>query len=467
MNKMKKITAFLCAAILTVSFTGCGNKGAEQEAANNAEAVEMQELRQSDYRGGVKRTLALKDIVLDTMDTMKANNNIIRQSSPNSFWTTDGYQDFVSTFLDEYIIDETIWFNEEQTDWNTILSQFIANPKFGDGESLSATFERNEKDDYTIANVPLSFYLEGTSLYIEDGKLNIKDYSHDISGNSTYHILYDCDKDWCKAYAQMPIEELSEYVRKVTMGLYEYRRIDDNTFAIQTRRERLLIKLKPAEIDTPICNREIAEFYYSKLVIGSSRTTFDPVQFKPEIDLLTGEMIDENREYNDLRKQYTFVNDMGEFSFAYGEDDSMFFLASEDMTTDWVFEDKSLQQAICYKDGALVVTTYNKLSTNYERFVFAKSDVPNSEVDKLEMLVEINNLVGVLDKEKVEVSDEVIVDNAETTEALTETTTSAEPLVDTTDVTETVTEAEGSETSEIEPTSEPAPEAMPEVTGTE
>ena len=465
MNKMKKITAFLCAALLTISFTGCGNKGTEQETANNVDTIEMQELRQSDYRGGVKRTLALKDLVLDTMDTMKANNDVIRQSSPNSFWTTDGYQDFVNTFLDEYIIEETGWFNEEQTDWDTILAQYITNPKFGNGDSLTANFEKNEKDDYTIANVPLSFYLEGTSLYIEDGKLNIKDYSHTIDGKGTYRILYDCDKDWCKSYATMPINELADYVRKITMGLYEYRRIDDNTFAIQTRRERLLIKLKPAEIDTPICNREIKEFYYSKLVLGSSRTTFEPATLKPEEDLLTGEILHENINYNSKRKDYPFVNDMCELSFTYGEDDSMFFLTSEDMTTDWVFEDKSLQQAICYKDGALVVTTYNKLSTNYERFVFAKSDVPNNEVDKLEMLVEINNLVGVLDKEKVEVSDEVIADNAETTETLTESTTSAEPLVDTTDVTETATE--GSETSEIVPTSEPAPEAISEVTETE
>ena len=65
---------------------------------SNATDKTGQELQQNDYRGGVIRTLTLKDSVLNVMEQMKSNNTAVRETSPNSYWTADGYQDFVSTF---------------------------------------------------------------------------------------------------------------------------------------------------------------------------------------------------------------------------------------------------------------------------------------------------------------------------------------------------------------------------------
>lgn len=92
------------------------------------------------------RTLTLKNMILDVMDGMKQNNGVVRSENPNSYWTTDGYQDFVSTLLDNSIIEDTQWFNEEETDWDTILSQYRSQTgKFSDGENLTCTITRNEK----------------------------------------------------------------------------------------------------------------------------------------------------------------------------------------------------------------------------------------------------------------------------------------------------------------------------------
>lgn len=74
----------------------------------------------------------------------------------------------------------------------------------------------------------------------------------------------------------------------------------------------------------------------------------------------------------------------------YGKNDSMFLTedVAKDITPDWVFEDGSLQQAICYKDKALVVTTYNKLSEKYERFTYSAESVKDEDIKKLEALEE-------------------------------------------------------------------------------
>lgn len=461
MSKTKRIFAVMLAAVMAVSMTACG-KDKQQTAEQEALSVELQELRQSDYRGGVKRAIAIKDNILEMMEDMKANNVTIRQTSPNSFWTVDGYQDFVSTFLDVQVIEDTQWFNEEQTDWDTILKQYMSNPAFSDGEQLTATFTRNEKDDYRIDNVPFSFNIKGEA--IVGGELEL--YDTTVSGSSSYRILYDCDKDWCKAYITMPPLEDDDDVRKIkdiTVNLFEYERIDDNTFSMQTSRERLLVKLQPVEGDVPICDRTVKELYYSKLVQEGCRTTFTPETPLLEKDLLTGEALEDNVAYNEKLRDYVWVNDEGDLAMWYGKNDSMFFNAPSDITPEWVFEDKSLQQAICYKDGVLVVTTYNKLSTNYERFVYALADADEKIATELEKLVEINNLVGLFDESALV---EPKPEDTEGEDATGETTTSTsevskEEATTETTVSENATENLSEEVTEEVTETEEATEAVP------
>lgn len=443
MKKTKRLLSAMLAAVMAVSLTACGGNSeqkAQQEAEQAALSLELQELRQGDYRGGVKRTLAFKDSIIEVMENMKSNNITIRQTSPNSFWTADGYQDFVSTLLDIDIIEDTQWFNEEETDWAAILQQYVTVAPFGSGEKLTSTITRNEKDDYSISGVAASLTAKGEAVL--DGELY--EYNAVMSNDISYRILYDCDKDWCKAYATMPIKELKkDNYKDVTVKLYEYQRVDDNTFAIQTSRERLLVVLNPAETDTPVCDRTIKEFYYSKLVQDGCRTTYTPDELLPETDLLTGEVLDDNIDYNQQVKDYLWLNREGDLAFWYGQNDSMFFRMPTDMTPEWVFEDKSLQQAICYKDGVLVVTTYNKLSTNYERFVYALASADEKIAGELEKLVEINNLVGLFDESAL-VEEKLETEDVEPSTGTTENSTSEADVYENT----TPTDAVNNETAE-------------------
>lgn len=106
-------------------------------------------------------------------------------------------------------------------------------------------------------------------------------------------MLYDCDKDWCKAYQETDVNSSYTVMPEITTQMFEYARINNDTFAIQTSRERLLVVLNPADSDTLISGRTIKEFYYSKLTQDGQRTTFTPYEELEEKDS-KGEIIVEN-----------------------------------------------------------------------------------------------------------------------------------------------------------------------------
>lgn len=383
-QSLRKSILLIIIAVIVLTLSACTDKKTAQ--ANNATTLdtETRELRQNDYRGGVKRTHAIQQGVLNVMESMKANNITIRSDNPNSFWTKEGYQDFVSTFLDIPIINDTQWFNEEETDWAAILAQMATvessfTTATNNGYQLQSgiTITRNEKDDYSITGVP-------------DNTL-VSLFGNGYNGRANYRILYDCDKDWCKAYATV---QFASEIPKITTQLYEYQRVDENTFAIQTSRERLMVVFEPVEADTDIRERTIKEFYYSKLIIDGQRTTFKPYEPLPETYSSTNIVATENIRKNEYMKKYPQINEYGDLMTRYGENDSMFFYSLKDIGRDWVFEDGSLQQAIVYKDGILIVTTFNKLSQQYERFIFVKPEANQQEIPELENIVVINGLVG-------------------------------------------------------------------------
>lgn len=89
--------------------------------------VSNPEIQQNDYRGGIMRTKALKQLVENTINTCKEKNTSIRKDNPNSFWDSEGYKDFVSNFLSSSVINDTKWFNEEETSFDDIVQQLSKN----------------------------------------------------------------------------------------------------------------------------------------------------------------------------------------------------------------------------------------------------------------------------------------------------------------------------------------------------
>lgn len=436
----RRISAVIAASLIMTTFalTGCGsnNKSStEINAQEQALDTATREIRQNDYRGGVMRTHALQDSILKVMEDMKQNNVVIRADSPNSFWTADGYQDFVVNFLSIAIIDDTQWCNEEETDWTTVVTQTggvqnsftVPNSDSATGFSpkySSFAVTRNEKDDYSITGI--SGVWNNNNLY---------------QGNTSYRILYDCDKDWCKAYSELNI---NNDLPTITTELFEYARIDSNTFAIQTSTERLVVILDTSEQDIDIRERKVKAFYYSKLTAEGARTTFEPYEPLPEYDEDTGGYLHQNALVNERMSTYSLMNNKGDLTLRYGVHDSIFLTEDivKNVNPEWVYEDRSLQQAIIYRDGALVVTTYNKLSETYERFIYAREDITDEYITELEDMVKIDNLVGIQEipeNVRQEKQEEPATEDITTTEAATTDIeiTTAEETITTTESTET------------------------------
>lgn len=393
--------------------TGCDKPLQEANEQSPVLDTATIEIRQNDYRGGITRTYALQWNVLNIMESMKRNNIVVREDNPNSYWTVNGYQDFVSTFLTSPIINDTQWFNEEETDWNTVVGQMGSVPNSftqvsdnGYAFKSGIYVERNEKDDYSIY---------GTTAYIGSD-----------SGKSTYRILYDCDKDWCKAFSTVDIN--GSGVSNITAQLFEYARINNDVFAIQTATERLLVVLESTEADTDLRERPIKEFYYSRLS-GGQRTTFKPYEPLPEYDEYDTPLRD-NKRQNELRARYPLLNEEGDVATQYGINNSIFKQENVSETNyPWVFEDGALQQAIVFKQNTLVVTTYNKLSEKYERFIYSTNKVDETLIAEIEQMVNIEGLVGVIDVNTSETPNvpEETPNNTSTTAQTTTTVITSNP----------------------------------------
>lgn len=381
----RKIIAILLCLFTSFSIMGCGK---EEEVVSEEELTISNELKQNDYRGGLLRALSLKDSVMKIVDDMKANNKVIREDNPNSYWVSKNYQDFVNTMLTIPIIDDTQWFNEEETKWEDIITQmgkvkstFTVEEDGNYSLDRSITIKRNEKDDYSVigANDTMSSIIS----------MPVGSNYNNSESRANYRILYDCDKDWCQAYSSVNVFAT---LKPFTSQLFEYRHINDNVYVIQTSTERLLIELKPTDVDTDIRNRSVKEFYYSKLADGK-RSEFRPFESLKETDE-NGIINAGNMTLNENMLQYPYLNEKGDYAFRYGTNDSVFIKNSYDLTREWVFEDKALQQAMSYKNGVFSVITYNKLAHKYEQFIYSLESAGSSTVEEIEKIVDIKSLTG-------------------------------------------------------------------------
>lgn len=369
--------------IICFTLAGCTSTTASKEVEQTTNQIDTftRELRQNDYRGGYTRSIVIKDMVLQIVESMKQNNSAIRDESPNTYWTSSGYQDFVSNFIVSGLANDTQWFNEEETSFDVVSSQMysVANsftkltsegykPKYA-----SMIISRNEKDDYSIYGISDAWSCNGYS----------------FKGAYNYRILYDCDKDWCKAYSQYTTNVAG--LPTVTTDIYEYARLNADTFLIQTGTERLYVKYEPVKEDMDLRNRTITEFYYSRLSAGQ-RTTFEP--YTPTVEADGTVTLGSYSQYDKLMESYPIMNEKGDLATRYGVNDSVFTkdIINSDNPIDWVFEDKALQQTIVYKNNNLVVTTYNKLTDRYEQYIFYRGDKPDETAIALTPL---NEFVGV------------------------------------------------------------------------
>lgn len=514
MKKRMKFGIFAIMLASSVMLTGCGKdaeKKKEEQVKSTLEKLDEEwkykssSLYQNDYRGSVYRSYVLQKKVLDATEYMKSGNNVIRDENPNSYWNVKGYQEFVTNFFTIPIIYDTEDISEESEaypTWEDTVARISADTNSftvagEEGNVLKSdiTISRNEKDDYTIKGLSWS----------------IKPLNSSYNGTLTYRILYDASKDWAKAYAKMPLFSYGSKDIDGTAQIYEVRRIDNNTYVLQTSTERLLVVLKPVEEDTDIRLREVKEFYYSRLRTDIARSTFETSlliegtgryakafnefaeKFNEEEKMGTIHFssLEEmwNQQVNEVNSHFSeAVNEWGDLADRYGENDSIFYASAEDLTNPklYVFRDTHLQQAFAYKDGVLVVANYNKLNDTYENPIYIAEGSDAKLKDELNALITVSveadehKQTSIGEKEpdeegteqemttttKTEMDGEVstvittekteeMTENGEGTEATTESTEGSEETEATAESSEEETTVESTEgSSEAEATTE-------------
>lgn len=132
--------------------------------------------------------------------------------------------------------------------------------------------------------------------------------------------LYDCNHDWCKAYMTLQPNN-SDVLPDITTNIFEYARLDENTFAIQTADERLYIKLGGNTGDS-IDKRPVEEFYYSRLDGENNTADFKSYVAANTIDS-NGDYVQENYQKNKVYENYPWLNENGDISYIHGLYDSL------------------------------------------------------------------------------------------------------------------------------------------------
>lgn len=475
MKLMYRLFALVGAGVLAMcSLTACGGKDEEAEKAAKLQAQKVAELKQNDYRGGLKRAGAIQTVTLNVIKEMKGANENVRKDNPDSYWNMKDFEEFVADFLTPDIIADTQWFNEEETDWETVLKTISTSKnsftkKVDGAYSLQdeVKIQRIEKNEYEISGVPSKY--ESYSPVTKEWKT--------ISSTETYYIMYDSDKDWCKAYVVTPIgTSANGIVGEPVTSMFEYARLDADTFIMQTSRERFYIKFEPVvrkvneetnqlEADTPIDKRVIKEFYYSKLMRNGTRSKYQPYQPLPEKDLYTDTELFENKRKNEDFRNYSFMNDEDDLRSFYGRKETIFKGSLSDMqkalTPEWVFEDTSIQAALAYRtnndlttnaenkmdklEECLAVTVWNKLTELYESYTYKRNSTTDAWVKDTEKFIEKKNFGGEVVLKPEEVAPET---TAPAAPAETTTTTTTTEAVETDADGNPVTKPEDTETTE-------------------
>lgn len=381
-RKLTKALALFLSMTFVLGTVGCGS--ATEEAVTNLE------VQHNDYRGGILRATTIGENVMKVVSSFKKKNAEIEKNNPNTYWSSKDYQEFVTTFLNNKIIKDTQCLTEITVSWeevpNYVYGGANGNNSFvtvdSEGSAVktypSIQLIRNEKDDYTINNM--------VTYWNSDNNFN---------SDMEYNCLYDCNHDWIKT--NITYTPSNTLLPIITDGLFEYARIDENSFVIQTENERLYVKFKSAEPNVLLADREIETFFYSKLNGRNTLSDFEPYKEK-EISNMTGLEISSetnanNRTLNNIFSKEKNLGEDGTIGTQYCMKHSIFSTIFAKNTVNpfdttnleswkkWVeaycdFTDatkNACSQVIEYTDGNLSVKAYNKLTNYYEQFDF-KSD---------------------------------------------------------------------------------------------
>lgn len=362
-RKTIKFISIMMASLLCLSVVGCASKEEKQ-----AQIVEQQkttaaglEVNQNDYRGGYMRTQAIKKKVIEVLNNFNASQNKeIIQQNPSNYWNDENFLYFDTNFLVSEWFENTRFFNEFQTDWDT---QKDAMMKLFVNENGNFVYPgvrdiKIAKDENTTNLYHVNYSWTGVPGYVK---------SQATAFHMGYHIdcTYDANHDWLQMIRTASCSQLADV--DITEEVLEYgRQKSTNSFVIQFPLERLYITYETLEGTSenefnPLENAKIKSFAYSKL---SGKKL--PYYTEAEISKIEGGILTESVKTEGL-------DENGDVVYHYNLKDSIFPHFS-DITADWVLEypieEGYYDNYIVFDGKDMIIYNQNKMSNQMEIIEF-------------------------------------------------------------------------------------------------
>ncbi len=391
MKNTNRFLSLIMSGLLSVSvLAGCGTNPeaeaaalqAQQEAA--AAQMALTEVNQNDYRGAIMRVESIKKALMGVVDTFNERNNAITSESPSNFWSSDSYKYLGMNLLNYDVWYNTSFFNETETTWDEAVEYtkqlYGADPETGYISSVqNFNIERVEaniyKMTYTEPNIKVPYYKYGEQGY---------------TFGTVYEITYDANHDWAQCVRYRTFSG-----KKIADGLFEYARISDTEFVVQTETERLYVKYADGLYDyndgvvsgdavstdetsgqtadataqpvlhDPLSEKPIAEFYYTQLN-GAPRYEYAEIVVPEEEDALPFfSFFDGNSTI--IQQGFNEINDNLEYVCIYNAERDSIFNDMTQLGKDWVFADNGrFKLSLAYYDDMLVVKNENTLVNKLE-----------------------------------------------------------------------------------------------------
>ena len=352
MLKKTLILFFMCIIMLT----GCSQNDNKQNEENIIPA-------QNDWQGGFYRLVGLLNDVAESIKFLDDYNYETEMGNPLDYWSEDTFH------------------------------YLHFDPLYSESLALSSYF--NEYEDFSIAQESIyNILYEKGHNYISISKLNKHDYEIKYTGyvpgpygsqteytQNITECIYDAEHDYLRL---MSISNSPNFDLPYCYEMYEYARINSNTYAVQTKNERLY-----AEYDD---DGNIKSFHYSQLG-DSTPLTADSWN---EWYVYLSELAECNTDMAKYFNRIIYVENPDRYTLC---NDSM-FLNVEGCNPAWVTEktecdlcgglgiisdienDVNIECGYCdgtgknnnytsvitFEDNTLTVSVYNKLLQKYEGF---------------------------------------------------------------------------------------------------
>lgn len=392
----RKIKFFLSGMLIISLLAGCQKAPSEEEqaaaAAEAARRTALIEVNQNDYRGAFYRTEAIKSAVLDIINEFNERNTAIESERPSDFWLSDSYKYLSVNLLNNESWFPTVYLNETETDWNSAAEATYRIFKDADGNWQVPYLALTRKE----ANVyELVIQRDETAPFYQNGKTSYR-------WTTTYKITYDANHDWAQCVRYKEGNGLS-----LCDSIFEYARLNETEFAIQTAKERLYIRYEDglfdydgvnvnvveggeavsvpesqegestesqpvedqqpttAELHNPLAEKPVKEFYYT-LLDGEPRYSYAEIK-ADENNQPFFSFFGENQNY--VGKGFTNVDENANYVCIYNDNDSIFndLSAIAGNGKEWAFaENGRFKQSISYYDSMMVVKNENNMVNTLE-----------------------------------------------------------------------------------------------------